>query len=259
MASFLKRQLYEYRDGTKKDPSFESYVTTACDGISTPIENSFIHINGTAPDIVNRSNTISKPKTSIDELKDDADCIVINNSRFYSSVNIEQQTDTNRSWECPDLEETVPDGITNSNDPNKLKLDLCFRDTILRKPVRGSSLDCDELSLDCDSPDVSFCHTKLSLQKVVAEKYKLGELVEEMDDRFFDMTDDEKTYQISNQSRNNYSDSLSLCKEDANLPIGPSLAHRTPPPPPKPSRKNSQKRTANNESGSDNHEDDFLY
>ena len=258
MASFLKQQFYEYRDGTKKDPSFESYVTTASNGISTPIENSFIHINGTAPDIVNRSNTI-KPKTSIHQLKDEADCIVINNSRFYSSVNIEQLTDTNRSWECPNLEETVQDGITNPNNPNKLKLDLSFRDTILRKPVRGSSLDCDELSLEGDSPDVSFCHTKLSLQKVVAEKYKLGELVEEMDDRFFDMTDDEKTYQILNQSRNNYSDSLSLCKEDTNLPIGPSLAHRTPPPPPKPSRKNSQKRTANNESGSDNHEDDFLY
>ena len=75
---------------------------------------------------------------------------------------------------------------------------------------------------------------------------------------FFDMTEDEKTYQILNQSRNNCSDSLDLCKEDTNSSIGPSLAHRTPPPPPKPSRKNSQKRTANNESGSDNHEDDFL-
>ena len=258
MASFLKRQLYEYRDGTKKDPSFESYVTNASDGISTPIENSFIHINGTAPDIVNRSNTISKPKTSTDQLKDEADCIVINNSRFYSSVSIEQVPDTDRSRECPNLEKTVPDGISRRNNPNKLKLDLSFRDTILGKPVRGNSLDCDELSLDADSPDVSFCHTKLSLQKVVAEKYKLGELVEEMDDRFFDMTEDEKSYQLLNQSPNNYPDSLSLCKEDTNLPIGPSLAHRTPPPPPKPSRKNSQKRTANNESGSDNHEDDFF-
>ena len=258
MASFLKRQLYEYRDGSKKDASFESYVTTATDGISTPIENSFIHINGTSPDIVNRSNTISKPKTSTDQLKDEADCIVINNSRFYSSVSIEQVTDTNKSRECPDLEETAPDGISSPNNTNKLKLDLSFRDTILRKPVRGSSLDCDELSLDDDSPDVTFCHTKLSLQKVVAEKYKLGELVEEMDDRFFDMTDDEKTYQILNQSRNNCSDSLSLCMEDTNLSIGPSLAHRTPPPPPKPSRKNSQKRTADNESGSDIQEDDFL-
>ena len=258
MASFLKRQLYEYRDGTKKDPSFESYVTTASDGISTPIENSFIHINGTAPDIVNRSNTISKPKTSTDQLKDEADCIVINNSRFYSSVNIDQVTDIDKSGEYPDSEETVPDGISSPNNPNKFKLDLSFRDTILRKPVRGSSLDCDELNLDADSPDVSFCHTKLSLQKVVAEKYKLGELVEEMDDRFFDMTEDEKTYQLLNQSRNNCSDSLSLFHEDTNLSIGPSLAHRTPPPPPKPSRKNSQKRTANNESGSDNHEDDFL-
>ena len=258
MASFLKRQLYEYRDGTKKDPSFESYVTTASDEISTPIENSFIHINGTAPDIVNRSNTISKPRTSTDQLKDETDCIVINNSRFYSSVNIELETDTDRSDEYPDLKETLPDGILSLNNPNKLKLDLSFRDTILRKPVRGSSLDCDELSLDDDSPDVTFCHTKLSLQKVVAEKYKLGELVEEMDDRFFDMTEDEKTYQILNQSRNNCSDSLSLCMEDTNLSIGPSLAHRTPPPPPKPSRKNSQKRTANNESGSDNHEDDLL-
>ena len=62
MASFLKRQLYEYRDGTKKDPSFESYVTTATDGISTPIENSFLHINGTAPDIVNRSNKYLNPR-----------------------------------------------------------------------------------------------------------------------------------------------------------------------------------------------------
>ena len=111
MASFLKRQLYEYRDGTKKDPSFESYVTTASDGISTPIENSFIHINGTAPDIVNRSNTISKPKTSTDQLKDEADCIVINNSRFYSSVNMELETDTDRSDECQDLEEEYQEWI----------------------------------------------------------------------------------------------------------------------------------------------------
>ena len=123
MASFLKRQLYEYRDGSKKDASFESYVTTATDGISTPIENSFIHINGTAPDIVNRSNTISKPKTSTDQLKDEADCIVINNSRFYSSLNIELETDTDRSDEYPDLEETVPDGILSLNSPNKLKLE----------------------------------------------------------------------------------------------------------------------------------------
>ena len=203
--------------------------------ISKPMENSFLHINGTSPDIVERSKTIVTLRSQ--PLEEEPDCIIVSNSRFYGTV---KEADLETKM---DNTEELSNGITNDNiDPTLI--DISFRDTTLRRPARGISVDSEGLSSDLDSPDVDFNNCKLSLQKSVAEKYKLGELVEEMDDRFFDMTEEEKSFQVSNHSNNPMD--LSVFPMDVVTP-SENEKHvirilRTPPPPPKPTRKNSQKR-----------------
>ena len=237
MTSYLKKRFYEYREGKHQAPSFNSFYDMNTNTISKPMENSFLHVNGTSPDIIDRSKTIVTLRSQ--PLEDEPDCIIVSNSRFYGTVkeqDLETKTDNG-------VEKTLSNGITNDNiDPSLVN--ISFRDTSLRRPARGISIDSGGLSSDLDSPDVDFNHCKLNLQQSVAEKYKLGELVEEMDDRFFDMTEEEKSFQVANHSNN----PIDL----SNVPMGVVLPSenkvheirilRTPPPPPKPLRKNSQKR-----------------
>lgn len=233
MASYLKQKFYEHRERKYLEPSFRSYSDMSTEAITGPMENSFIHINGTSQDIIDRSKTIVTVRHQ--QLAEEDDCIIVNNSKFYSTV---PTTDRDAALSG----EEFPDGTRSKNPTPALNLDLSFRDTVLRKPVRGISVDMEDLSLDLDTPDIDFNHSRLTLQKSVAEKYKLGNLVEEMDDRFFEMTEEEKKFHYSNKIQNkNIITSNSI--EISNRSEGDQIqVLRTPPPPPKPYRKNSQKR-----------------
>ena len=233
MASYLKQRFFEYRERKHIEPSFRSYSDTSGEAISDPIENSFVHINGTSSNIIDRSKTIVTIRNQ--QIAEEADCIIVNNSKFYSSASSLKET-------SPLTAEEFPDGI-RGKDPNPvLNLDLSFRDTILRKPVRGISADMEDLSLDLDSPDIDFTQSRLTLQKSVAEKYKLGDLVEDMDVSFFEMTEEEMLFRDSKKIQNeNILESNDLSISDQGTDAEARVL-RTPPPPPKPTRKNSQKR-----------------
>ena len=239
MTSYLKKQYDEYRDRNRSVPTFQSFVNHPSKDISKPMENSFIHINGTSPHIVDRSKTIIKQHSTNQHLEEDTDCIIVNNSRFYSTVKEEGKATLEKRSANNETENEEPDGIEREINPYTLRSELSFRDTTLRTPVRGSSLDTEEdLSLDLDSPEVEFNQCTLTLQKSVVEKYKLGDLVEEMDDKFFDMTMEEKTYHIEHHSKDQLINSPATA-DKVEIVV---KTHRTPPPPPRPVRKNSQKR-----------------
>ena len=233
MASFLKQRFYEHRERKHLEPSFRSYADTSTENITGPMENSFIHINGTSHNIVDRSKTIVTVRHQ--QIAEETDCVIVNNSKFYSTVPTTEESSVLTG-------EEFPDGTRSRNPAPELNLDVSFRDTVLRKPVRGISVDMEDLSLDLDSPDIDFNHSRLTLQKSVAEKYKLGDLVEEMDDSFFEMTEEEKQFRNSNKIQNeNIIPSGSIGGSNRNSEDGIRVL-RTPPPPPKPTRKNSQKR-----------------
>ena len=248
MASKWKREYYKYQDRKKKDPSFRSFINLATNEISTPIDNSFIHINGTSPNIVERSSTILKKELCCEQHEHETDCIIVNNSKFYSTVKEQSRKTLQKGKKDHTEKEDFPDGIANVYTRPSLKPKFSFRNTSFIESVRGSSFDGDEENLDLDSPgspEVFFGQCKLTLQKTVAEKYKLGDLVGEMDDRFFDMTEDERMYQLTNRcdtTETNIS-LLTMDRRDSRVEIEDILPlSTTPPPPPKPIRKNSQKR-----------------
>ena len=58
MTAYFKKRFYEYREGKHQAPTFNSFYDMSTNKISGPMENSFLHINGTAPGIVERSKTI---------------------------------------------------------------------------------------------------------------------------------------------------------------------------------------------------------
>ena len=233
MAFYLKQRFNEYRERKYHEPTFRIYSDASTEVISEPMENSFIHINGTTPNIVDRSKTIVTVRHT--QLAEEADCIIVNNSKFYSSVGNMEESDV-------PIGEEFPDGSRNKDPNQSLNIDLSFRDTILRKPVRGISAEMEDLSLDLDSPDIEFTQSRLTLQKSVAEKYKLGDLVEEMDGSFFEMTDEEKRFRDAKRSENESINGSNNIKQSIGSNDDPVRGLRTPPPPPKPTRKNSQKR-----------------
>ena len=266
MASRLKKAYNKYLGRNIKDSTFRSFVNLPTNEVSSPIDNSFKHINGTSPNIVERSKTILKEHVNIESLEHETDCIFISNSTFFSTLEEEKIT-----LQCSNKdhkrEADVPDGVVNDYIRPSLRPVFSFRNTNFIEPVRGSSFENDDYNLELESPDICFDQYRLTLQKTVADKYKLGDLVDEMDDRFFDMTEDEQIYQINNRSQDTKRCSSLSVKDDKNEPndtisvevdekklLGgrndiatisttAPMPARTPPPPPKPIRKNSQKRT----------------
>ena len=147
MASFLKQRFYEHRERKHLEPSFRSYADTSTENITGPMENSFIHINGTSHNIVDRSKTIVTVRHQ--QIAEETDCVIVNNSKFYSMVPTTEESSVLTG-------EEFPDGTRSRNPAPELNLDVSFRDTVLRKPVRGISVDMEDLSLDLDSPGTNF-------------------------------------------------------------------------------------------------------
>ena len=255
MASKLKQIYNKYRENRTGESNTSTFGNVSKEDVTEPINNTFVHINGTMSNITDRSHTLSKNKNSssvasLTGQDDEADCIVVDNSKFYDFSKMRDAVSVTGSGETDDF-----DGAqlrTSSIGEAKTKPTFDFRNISFIEPVKDYCCDT-KMSSDSTGSDYEFdqCSRRPTIEQTVAEKYKLGELTMEMDESFFDMTEDERIYHEMRRKQCTDADlesvpistttNSSVQDKPVYAEMGGHRTLRTPPPPPKPIRKNSKK------------------
>ena len=145
MTSNIKRPWH--KDHKEKQSNFRTFTNFSKNDVSQPIDQSFVHINGTATNLITNSRPINSNNNELSNqmVEDEHDCIVINNSRFYCTVKNKEkvllgnsktktQSQGDNTFIAKETEFPVLKAGGNSNTGER-KLSFEFRNSSFNRPV----------------------------------------------------------------------------------------------------------------------------